>query len=242
MRVSRNELEVRYARAFEAMGFPAGLASDAAAIVAWEDMRGLAGLDRLAGRLARLDGARLPPLSVQGAPGDQVMAAKGTTLLAAGPLALDLLDAALARQATARLCVTDVEDLDFAAGLAGLAQARGLPTRIHAVLGETALLATSAAAGVRLTWGAPARLAEGCGEGVFLLAGAVDDGGEAWPRHGTAGLDAETLAARAAAALDEGVAVDPAPWRRVHALGARFLVPESAQSRAAGAGGGNDND
>lgn len=241
MQVSRNELEVRYARAFEAMGFPAGLAGDAAWMVIWYDVWGLGGLNRLSGRLDRLDGLSLTGFALQGAETDRVLDAAGASLLAAGPEALDLLEMTWHRHGHARVRVTGAADGDLAAGLAGLAKDRRLGVAVYAALGETALVAQTDIDRVRLTWGPPGTDAPARRD-IVLEAGSEGDAAARWLSATSDVLAPEILAAREMAALDDGIPVDAEAWRRIYALGARFLVPETAASRTGGAGGGNDND
>ena len=96
LRISLNELETRYTRAFEGLGTPAGLARDAARMVAAHDVWGLDGLDALASRLGRLDGARMPTPEVIGDGPELTLDARGASLLHAGAMAIDLLETLIA--------------------------------------------------------------------------------------------------------------------------------------------------
>ncbi len=240
MRVSLNELETRYGRAFEGMGTPAGLAQDAARMVARHDVWGLGGLAALVARLDRLDGD--PPRSprIDRRKGRVVLAAGGASLLHVGPQALDLLEVACASTGGGIVAVEDCADADFLPGLAALTAERDLTACARTRLDGTVLAAAVCGGELALHW-APANSVSAPGAGSVELVG-----GNALPAslpeaaHAERQLDPHQLAALEAEAVDQGVAVDEADWRRVYELGARFLVSESEASRARGAGGGSD--
>jgi len=242
MRVSLNELETRYARAFEAMGLAAGLAADAARMAARHDVWGLDGLAAVTDRLHRLDGAPLVEPSVDRGQAAAMLDARGASLLQVGAPALDLLEIEAARDAGGRLHLTNCADADFAPGLAALAAARGLTTVLRARVGEE-LLTAAVCGGETALYRGPAEAGTApAPDALELTAGAAV--GDRLPDadRATVALTGNLLRARERDAVDLGVAVDAERWRRIYALGARFLVSETEESRRRGAGGGSDRD
>lgn len=238
MRVSLNEIETRYAKALEALGLPGGLAWDAAQIVMWHDLWGLDGAERLAARLDRLDGCEALNLQVERHSGGMRVAAAGHSILAAGPGALDLLEADDGETDFA-VEVRTCRDLDLAAGLAGLAAMRNVDAGIEAAVGDTRIRAAASGGDVAIqTFTVPAHEVSATGTLVLrrLRAAAGD------VALTEAAFTAADLAARRAEALEAGVSVKGAAWRRIKALSARFLVAETAESRQRGAGGGSYSD
>ncbi len=238
MRVSLNEIETRYAKAIEALGLPGGLAWDAAQIVMWHDLWGLDGAARLAARLDRLDGCEAPRPDVTVHLKGLTLQAAGSSLLAIGPAALDLLEAAEDEKDFA-VEVRACRDLDLAAGLAGLAAMRGLDMVVEAERGESRLCAGSFGAATALHSLAFSRQ-DAAAAGTLLLRKLPPDAWTAFQDEAV--LPPGELDARRAAALAEGVVVEGTAWRRILALTARWLVADTAESRARGAGGGRDTD
>ena len=245
LRVSLNELETRYARAFEGLGTPAGLARDAARMVAAHDVWGLDGLDALAPRLDRLDGAAIPQPKVTGGDAELGLEACGASLLHAGAMAMDLLETLIAGtlepeadaaagdpdrphdpDAGSTVHLTGCVDLDFAAGLAALAAERGLTVVIRARLGATVICATACGGEVALVRG-PAKPDGDPADGtVDLIAGPRVAETTSRRRQAELRLTGNAVQARERDAIDQGIAVDPDTWTRVYALGARFLVQD----------------
>lgn len=236
MKVSLNELETRYARAFEAMGCPAGLAQDAARIVAKHDIWGLGGLTALADRLPRLDGVPPPRPRVDKGSDPVAVDAQGGSLLFAGPQVLDLLEVEAARNDSRTMRLDNCADRDFLPGLAGLAAQRGLPLQLDTDLDSEHVAGTVVDGHVWLRRAGPQARRDN--SVAFRLI---------TPERPTAAarssdLDAERIDALERQAIEQGVALDDDLWHHIHALGARFLVAETEQSRQHGAGGGSDAD
>ena len=242
LRVSLNELETRYARAFEGLGTPAGLARDAARMVAAHDVWGLDGLDALAPRLDRLDGTAIPEPQVTGAGPALGLDARGASLLQVGAMAMDLLETLIAGtlepepdgaagdpdraqdpDAGSTVHLTGCADVDFAAGLAALAAERGLTAVVRARLGDTVICATACGGEVALVRG-PAKPDDPADGTVDLIAGPRVAETTSRRRAAELRLTGNAVMARERDAIDQGIAVDPDSWKRVYALGARFLV------------------
>nr|WP_274611017.1 DUF3726 domain-containing protein [Rhodovibrio sodomensis] len=238
-----NELETRYARAFEGMGTPAGLARDAARMVAAHDVWGLGGLDALAPRLDRLDGAAIPQPQVTGGDTELSLDARGASLLHAGAMAMDLLETLIAGtlapdtaaapgdpdrphdpDAGSTVHLSGCSDVDFAAGLSALAAERGLTVVIRARVGDRVICATACGGEVALVRG-PAKPDSDPDDGtVDLIAGPRVAETTSRRRQADLRLTGNAVQARERDAIDQGIAVDPDNWQRVYALGARFLV------------------
>jgi hypothetical protein len=250
LRVSLNELETRYARAFEGLGTPAGLARDAARMVAAHDVWGLDGLDALTPRLDRLDGAEIPQPALDGSRAALSLDARGASLLHAGAMAIDLLETLIAgtmppdedagpgdpgdpdrphepdpgADAGSTVHLSGCTDVDFAAGLAALAAERGLTAVMRARLGDTVICATACGGEVALVRG-PAKPDGDPADGtVDLIAGPRVAETTSRRRAAELRLSGNAVQARERDAIDQGIAVDPENWQRVYALGARFLV------------------
>jgi hypothetical protein len=243
LRVSLNELETRYARAFEGMGTPAGLARDAARMVAAHDVWGLDGLDALVPRLARLDGAELPEPALTGAGTELTLDARGASLLHTGAMAMDLLETLIAGTMTpdgvqdpgdpdrphapdpgSTVHLVSASDVDFAAGLSALAAERGLTVVIRARVGDRVICATACGGEVALVRG-PAKAEGDPADGtVDLIAGPRVAETTSRRRAADLRLTGNAVQARERDAIDQGIAVDSDNWRQVYALGARFLV------------------
>ena len=235
MLLSINELRGRYARAFEGLGFPAGLSPDAARIVATLDILGERGCERVVSRGDRLDGASLPVPEPRVDGGEATVAAKGASLLSVGADVLDMLDVLTQQHGTASIATKDCGDLDFLTGLGGLAAARGLEGVLIAPVEDRERLVRVAQRRAEVQEGPPGTFGDCPANGLLAL------GGQAVQT-----LDAQTCTtvlsfARFDAlhdhALQDGVTVDDAAWRRVYALGGRLLVAESGESEP-GVGGG----
>ena len=243
LRVSLNELETRYARAFEGMGTPAGLARDAARMVAAHDVWGLDGLDTLAARLGQLDGARIPQPSVSGSGCELTLDARGASLLHAGAMAMDLLETLIAGtmapdsaedpgdpdrphdpDAGSTVHLVGCSDVDFAAGLSALAAERGLTVVIRARVGDRVICATACGGEVALVRGPAKRDGDPEDGTVDLIAGPRVAETTSRRREADLRLTGNAVMARERDAIDQGIAVDPDNWQRVYALGARFLV------------------
>lgn len=243
LRVSLNELETRYARAFEGLGTPAGLARDAARMVAAHDVWGLGGLDALAPRLERLDGAEIPQPALSGSGPELGLDACGASLLHTGAMAMDLLETLIAGtippdpgaepgdpdrphdpDAGSTVHLSGCTDVDFAAGLAALAAERGLTVVIRARVGERVICATACGGEVALVRG-PVRPDSDPADGtVDLIAGPRVAETTSRRRAAELRLTGNAVQARERDAIDQGIAVDPDNWKKVYALGARFLV------------------
>ena len=242
LRVSLNELETRYARAFEGLGTPAGLARDAARMVAAHDVWGLDGLDALATRLARLDGAEVPQPTLTGTGQELSLDAHGASLLYTGAMAMDLLETLIAGtidagaggdagdpdrphdpDAGSTVHLLGSTDVDFAAGLSALAAERGLTVVIRARVGERVICATACGGEVALVRG-PAKPDDPADGTVDLIAGPRVAETTSRRRAADLRLTGNAVMARERDAIDQGIAVDPDNWKRVYALGARFLV------------------
>jgi hypothetical protein len=246
LRVSLNELETRYARAFEGLGTPAGLARDAARMVAAHDVWGLGGLDALAPRLARLDGAEIPVPALSGSGPELRLDARGASLLHTGAMAMDLLETLIAGtippdpdagpgdpdrphapDAGSVVHLSGCADVDFAAGLSALAAERGLTVVIRARVGERVICATACGGEVALVCG-PAKPNGDPADGtVDLIAGPRVAETTSRRRAADLRLTGNAVLARERDAIDQGIAVDPDNWKRVYALGARFLVRDT---------------
>lgn len=251
LRVSLNELETRYARAFEGMGTPAGLARDAARMVAAHDVWGLDGLDTLTPRLDRLDGAEIPQPELSGGGGELTLDARGASVLHAGAMAMDLLETLIAGtmapdpadspddapadgpgdpdrpgdpDAGSTVHLLGCRDVDFAAGLSALAAERGLTVVIRARIGARVICATACGGEVALVRG-PAKPDSDPADGtVDLIAGPRVAETTSRRRAADLRLTGNAVQARERDAIDQGIAVDPENWKKVYALGARFLV------------------
>jgi hypothetical protein len=247
LRVSLNELETRCARAFEGMGTPAGLARDAARMVAAHDVWGLDGLDALAARLAHLDGARIPQPEVTGGGPELTLDARGASLLHAGAMAMDLLETLIAGTMAPDTAEDGAEDpgdpdrphdpdagntvhlvgcvdVDFAAGVSALAAERGLTVVIRARVGDRVICATACGGEVALVRGPAKRDGDPEDGTVALIAGPRVAETTSRRREADLRLTGNAVMARERDAIDQGIAVDPESWQRVYALGARFLV------------------
>lgn len=241
MRVSLNEIEVRYARAFEAMGFPAGPAQDAAGVVGWHDVWRLHGLSMLSRAVATLDGAEHEPPNVDVRDGMLRVDAGGASLLAVASYVLDHMDVVHKRSGPSEITIHRCRDTDFVVGLAGVAAERGLEAVLRSRVGGQGIAAVAgngigAVSLYRLP--APAAAAPHGDEihgRTGHTDGLADAGAVPW-------LSRDDLASREQAAIDDGIEVDPASWQRICALGARLLVSESEDSLRRGAGGGDDRD
>ncbi|SDF92288.1 Protein of unknown function [Limimonas halophila] len=237
MLLSINELRGRYARAFEGMGFPAGLAPDAARIAATLDILGDDGLSRVLDRLDRLDGVKLPvpDLAVDGS--SARLDGHGGSLLAVGADVLDVLDVLTQQHGEARIEVHGCRDVDFVTGLGGLAAARGIEGALLASLEDRERLVRVAQRRAEVQEGPPGTFAGVPADGLLVLGGQFVDTLDASACTTTLGFGA--FDERHDDALENGVRVDDADWKRIYALGGRLLVPEMGDAAAnAGVGGG----
>lgn len=237
MRLSINELRGRYARAFEGLGFTAGLAPDAARIVATLDILGEDGLGRVVDRLDRLDGVTLPvpDLRVEGSSAG--LDACGGSLLAVGPDALDVLDVLTQQHGEARIALQACRDLDFLTGVGGLAAARGIEGALVAALDGRERLVRIAQRRAEVQDAPPGTFGDLPADGLLALGG-----------RAVAFLDASACTTplpfaefdrRHDDALESGVVVDDASWKQIYEIGGRLLVPETGDAAAnAGVGGG----
>lgn len=239
MRVSLNELETRYARAFEGLGAPAGLALDAARIVARHDVWGLQGLEALCRRLADLDGAEAPQPGMACRSDGLHLDAGGASLLYVGPQAVDLLELEAARGG-GRVWIESCSDSVFACGLAAIMAERGLIGGVRAQPGASTLTASVCHGEVALDWTPTDAGAEPADGTVQLLCGTPYAYASAAPGDEATRLSANLLSARAQDAVALGVALDAGLWQQIYDLGARFLVADSEASRRRGAGGAGD--
>ena len=221
--------------AFEALRFGAGVAADAADIVAWCDICGFEGAATLAKRLPSLE-SQAAAGHLRCEPDGEFIDAAGSSLLRIGTAVLDYGYAEHQIGALASVRLANVSDLEFAPGLAAIAARRGMD----------AILA----------WQANDRHVSACCNGAkrtidIDLAGNVEAGlsqliitfGEdnQEPASGSDRIAADVLKARADHSLVDGIRIESHTWDAILATAKKRLVPESNRSRERGAGiGAND--
>ena len=221
-------------------GMPAGMANDAASIVATASLCGVAGLETTQRFLERYEGVSLKhELVVHKTPkGTFYISAGGASLLTAGAAVLDL---ACTETDGCALIIGDLSDTLVAPGLSRLVRERGIDAFVEWRCANE-LHCLSVLDEVEIAQ-APVK-PHGC-----LLA-------ETQMRinlHVHARKERETnLCFRNAAftavnqleaqSIRDGAEVESDGWAQVVALADTMLVPESEQSRAGGAGIGADGD
>jgi len=237
MLLSINELRGRYARAFEGMGFPAGLAPDAARIAATLDILGGDGLARVLDRQESLDGAALPvpDLTVDGSTAR--LDARGGSLIAVGPDVLDVLDVLTQQHGAARIAVRGCRDVDFLTGVGGLAAVRGIEGALLARLEGCERLVRVAQRRAEVQDAPPGSFTGLPEDGLLVLGGQQVDALESDAAATT--LSFADFERRHDHGLEHGVRVDDAGWKRIYEIGGRLLVPDSPDMPYnAGVGGG----
>lgn len=222
--------------AFEALRFGAGVAADAADIVAWCDICGFGG----AAVLAR----RLPSLESQAAagylrcePDGEFIDAAGGSLLRVGTAVLDYGYAEHQAGALTSVRLANVSDLEFAPGLAAIAARRGM----DAVLTWQAngCHISACCNGTKRT--IDIDLSDNAEAGLSQLV--VTFGEDNQERTGSDCITADVLKARADRSLVDGIHIESHTWSAVLAVAKKRLVPESDRSRERGAGiGANDEE
>jgi LDH2 family malate/lactate/ureidoglycolate dehydrogenase len=225
-RVSLNELTVRVGRALQGLGLPAGIADDAADVIAWHDVAGLDGITRLQAAIPRLrDAARTAPAATMADDG-RGLDAKGASLLALAGTLVDLLEVADAR-ADGPLVLANARDVDVIGGVAALAAARGLAASFRATAAEASHHAI--ADGRHVWWAAaPTREHDPATHGTIECWPIAD--ATPWPparAHHV--LDSAALAERRQTALTRGVPVDPDAWAAIYDLAKCVLVDDSGR-------------
>lgn len=225
-RVSLNELSVRYSRALQGIGLPAGTAADAAAIAQWHDIVGLDGARRLVDAVPRLrETASAPPALSRRADGWRVDAGGGS-LFGLGGVLVDVLEMAAAAGVPA-VTLADVRDIEVLGGCADLAVARGLAADLRCVSRHGTL--TAASDGARLWWALRRGMPDDDVPAHSVVARTARPGSEPTADAGPCRRDPETIARHRATALDDGVPVDDTAWRRIVALAELCLVDDSGR-------------
>jgi len=239
VRVSAFELSTIYATAFKMFGMPAGMANDAASIVAAAGLCGLAGLETTQRFLERHEGASLEPEFVVQTTGSTVsISAGGASLLTAGAAALDL---ACTETDGCAVIISDLTDTVLAPGLARLVRARGVEAFIEwrcanelhslSVLDEVETARTPVKP--------PDCLLAETQMRVNLRAHARKARETSLCFRNAAFTSVNQLEAQA---VRDGAEVESDGWAQVVALADTMLVPENEQSRSGGAGIGADGD
>lgn len=251
MKVSQNEVYRIAQRALEGAGAAYGIDRDGAHAVAWLDGRGLPGLAMLAAALDRMDGAfePLPPPSREGANG--VLDLAGRPAVAWAGAVMDCLTLLLAEDANAGLALRQARWPLFLLPLAVQRVAGGHIVRLRWQAGGAMLTCiANPVAGCRIVAEGEAVSGEG-GLAPFFASALPADVTLDAPARVTRGtirtepaavIDAAALEMALQRSLAEGIAVDDAVWSRVTAAANRVLVPDSPESRARGAGGGDANE
>jgi len=246
MRASKYEVHSLCKRAFAGLGFVDGADDDAAAMVAWAEVNGLRGLQRLAAVLDGLDGSQSGRLELIAR--DRCSAeldAGGQSVLAVGPAAVELAGVLAAASDRAEVLLRDCRDQPFAVSLAAGLAARGQRVELRWREGDELLHCCCD--------GGAARLYRGPADGAIaadLLQIRVAPAGQYSAGQYSAGqppaderpadwsLDADI----AHCALARGIQPPEALWQSLLGYGQRRLVPATEASRQRGAGGGDAND
>ena len=247
MQVSQFEIHRLVQRTLEALGAGYGADRDGARAVAWLEAHGLPGLAALAANLPELERGIKPPKLESAAAGNAAIDAAGLSAIAFGGAAFDLLltRAPASGKGQANLHLRRCRSPLFlipAALEAGPGSAFGLAWRTH--LGEVmALVEADAVVRLFIRPGGdlPTLLLQPAAVDVDIQLAPTARGLSPVPEGMIAVVDRESLARQFARALDHGIAVDPALWRRIDAVAARVQVPASEESRRKGAGGGDAN-
>jgi len=247
MRVSRYEVHSLCKRAFAGLGFASGVDEDAAAMVAWAEVNGLRGLERLAGVLDGLDGSQNGRVELIARDKHSAeLDAGGQSLLAVGPTALELAgvlaDVPAGGGGSAVVELRNCRDQQFAvslaarlaAGLAGKQAAQG-PQQVELCWrdGDQLLHCRCDGADVKLY-----RAPTDDSIAADLLRIRIAPGGREPTGRADWSLDADV----AHCALARGIEPPEALWQSLLAYGQRRLVPATEASRERGAGGGDAND
>jgi LDH2 family malate/lactate/ureidoglycolate dehydrogenase len=223
IRVSLNELAVRVSRALQGLGIPAGIADDAADVIAWHDVAGLDGITRLHAVIPRLrDAARTAPAATMDEHG-RVLDANGASLLTLAGTLVDLLEVADAR-ADPPLVLANARDVGLIGGVAALAADRGLAASFRATAAEASHHAISD--GRHVWWAAaPARQRDPATHGAVACWPTSD--ATPWPpAHARHVLDSAALAERRRTALNRGVSVAGNAWAEIYELAKHVLVDD----------------
>jgi len=250
MKVSYNELSGLCRRAFQGLGFPDGGHEDAADMVVWLEQHGLGGIAALQAGLDRMESAPPTPLSrVYDDPGLAVIDAAGSSTLACGALAADLVHAKARRSGMAVAHLHNCCNRKLMLGYLARCARRGVSMLAFwrdSQASETVELVVSMHAGE---------------EHPRLLLYQVQDQGQRPAPHPSvtliasphfaltqslqphpAGtgllerLEPEDFREQSLKVWNEGIDIDKATWTRLKALADRMLVEESEESRRRGAG------
>lgn len=221
--------------AFEALRFGAGVAADAADIVAWCDICGFGGATALA--------RRLPALEIEAAsgfpscePDGELIDASGGSLLRIGTAALDYGYAEHHTGTLKRVKLANVSDLEFAPGLAAIAARRGMDAILAWQVDGHHV--TACCNGAKRT--VDIDLADSAEAELSQLVITFGDGNQD-RIVGADRITADVLKARADRSLVDGIHIESGTWNAVLAVAKKRLVPESDRSRERGAGiGAND--
>ena len=227
MRVSVNELEVRYTRALQGLGVPIGIAADASWIVAWHDMMGWNGLGQFLAVVPALDGQIVPVPNITKDAEGWYLDAKGASLFVIGPGLVDTLEMAMATQ-TQRVTLYNARDTGLLVGCADMAARRGVSASWSALDGDAVLsvMATPYALDVSKYPGGTAD-AGLTPDTIRCVVDAVGAGLDGWWGTPIDRLRSHTIATRLQDAVDDGVAVDDTQWQTVLDLGKRGLVNDT---------------
>ncbi len=222
-RVSLNELRVRYTRALQGIGLPAGTAADAAAIAQWHDIVGLDGARRLLDALPRLGETATAPPALSRQPDGWRLDAAGASLFALGGVLVDTLEMAASAGVPA-VILAEARDVAVLGGCADLAAARGLAADLRCA--DAAGTLTAASDGARVWWALRRGPADPDVPANSVVARTARPAAEPGADAGPCRRDPGTIARHRAAALDRGVPVADAEWRRIVALAELCLVED----------------
>jgi len=224
IRVSLNELAVRVSRALQGLGIPAGIADDAAAVVAWHDIAGLDGLGQLCAAIPRLrTPAETAPESI-GDAGGRSLGTDGASLLMLGGSLVDVLECGHANGPTP-VTLRGARDASLVGGVAALAADRNLAATFEAA-GDDATY--RAIADGHHVWWAAMPLTDGGGLTVGDIRCWPTAERTTWPpANAHHVLDSATLAERRHGALTHGVPVVPDAWAEIYERAKQILVDDS---------------
>lgn len=240
MRVSAFELSTIYATAFKMFGMPAGMANDAASIVAAASLCGVAGLETTQRFLERHEDVSLKHQLVvhKTTDGTVSISAGGASLLTAGAAVLDL---ACTETDGCALIIGDLMDTLVAPGLVRLVRARGVEAFIEwrcanelhclSVLDEVEIAQVPVKPHDCLLAETQMRV------NLHVYARKARETSLCFRK--AAFTSVNQLEAQA---IRDGAEVESDGWAQVVALADTMLVPESEQSRSVGAGVGADGD
>ena len=232
MNVSFTELRTTYMLTFEALGFGAGSAFEAATMATWCDVHGFDGIGLIHSQIARPPlGEYRPPEVVTAPDGALCLDALGNSLFRIGPGVLEIGHAEFVRGQTDRVRIVNVEDLGVIPGLAFIATQRAIVGALQGCMGGTSLTAfASPTAQVEVIWSTQAF----ANDELVICYGEPDD---RLPNADVSHrLSPDLLRQREEHALVNGLSFPDADWRQVLDVAKQYLVPESDQSRERGAG------